>query len=333
MDPITRKEMFLAKAGGQSVRTPDPITREEMFLKKIAENGGGGGATSWNDLTHKPFGEEDAFEPIVLPDDIDYSVNYDFSAVMGEAAGTFVFYKVNHEINTNVSYENCILDYPYWGSHGNEYSFKKLEIAAIPAGCSLFEYLYWLVWFTEDNLEDNRYVHHGYLLAVDSENAYGIPVGVYVCVLVQDAQRNLPLTISKTIIHPIDPKYLPEPELLGEIVVNSENTTNDGSTTIDFNEELAGQMSALFDKVRNSNKPVVLNVIFADVVMRTQMSYMSSSQTLGVYENLSADVLMFPASGTYSRLLFRVDRLNTNEESGVVDLLAGGAEFTFRFYA
>lgn len=41
LTPITRKEMFLAKAAGQNVATPIPITREEMFLSKI---GGGGGA-------------------------------------------------------------------------------------------------------------------------------------------------------------------------------------------------------------------------------------------------------------------------------------------------
>ena len=35
LTPITRKEMFLAKAAGQNVKTPEPITREEMFLSKI----------------------------------------------------------------------------------------------------------------------------------------------------------------------------------------------------------------------------------------------------------------------------------------------------------
>lgn len=34
--PITRKELFLAKAGGQDVKTPEPITREELFLAKVA---------------------------------------------------------------------------------------------------------------------------------------------------------------------------------------------------------------------------------------------------------------------------------------------------------
>lgn len=48
IEPITRKEMFMAKASGQNVNTPKPITREEKFLERIAENGGK--ATSWKDL-------------------------------------------------------------------------------------------------------------------------------------------------------------------------------------------------------------------------------------------------------------------------------------------
>lgn len=42
--PITRKELFMAKAGGQDVKTPEPITREERFLDAIAKNGGGSGS-------------------------------------------------------------------------------------------------------------------------------------------------------------------------------------------------------------------------------------------------------------------------------------------------
>lgn len=44
MEPITRKEMFLAAASGESVEIPEPITREEMYLKKIAQSSGGGGS-------------------------------------------------------------------------------------------------------------------------------------------------------------------------------------------------------------------------------------------------------------------------------------------------
>lgn len=41
LTPITRKEMFLAKAAGQNVETPEPATREEMFLSKISGGSGG----------------------------------------------------------------------------------------------------------------------------------------------------------------------------------------------------------------------------------------------------------------------------------------------------
>lgn len=50
MDPITRKETFLAKAGGQDVTTPTPVTREEYFLNQIAKGGGHGGVLVVNDI-------------------------------------------------------------------------------------------------------------------------------------------------------------------------------------------------------------------------------------------------------------------------------------------
>lgn len=50
LTPITRKEMFLAKAAGMDVATPEPITREEMFLSKISGSGGGSGGTGGVEL-------------------------------------------------------------------------------------------------------------------------------------------------------------------------------------------------------------------------------------------------------------------------------------------
>lgn len=49
--PITRKELFLAKAGGQDVKTPEPITREERFLAAIAQGGGSGGGSGLPDAS------------------------------------------------------------------------------------------------------------------------------------------------------------------------------------------------------------------------------------------------------------------------------------------
>lgn len=45
LTPITRREVFLAKASGQEVETPTPVTREEVFLDEIAKGGGGGGSS------------------------------------------------------------------------------------------------------------------------------------------------------------------------------------------------------------------------------------------------------------------------------------------------
>lgn len=43
IEPITREEMFLAKLAGQDVSTPEPHTRKEMLLKAACDNAGGGG--------------------------------------------------------------------------------------------------------------------------------------------------------------------------------------------------------------------------------------------------------------------------------------------------
>ena len=51
MEPITREEMFLSDIAGESNFDLEPITRTEKFLDKIAKSGGGGGVSSWNDLS------------------------------------------------------------------------------------------------------------------------------------------------------------------------------------------------------------------------------------------------------------------------------------------
>ena len=75
MDLNEREKMFLNAAATGETTDLKPITRVERFLYKIAQNigsGGGGGVSSWNDLTDKPFGEEsvvyfeytDGYEPL-----------------------------------------------------------------------------------------------------------------------------------------------------------------------------------------------------------------------------------------------------------------------------
>lgn len=44
LNPITRKEIFMAKAAGEKVPDVTPVTREEIFLSRIAGGGSGGGS-------------------------------------------------------------------------------------------------------------------------------------------------------------------------------------------------------------------------------------------------------------------------------------------------
>lgn len=57
LTPVTRKEMFLAKASGQDVQTPEPITREEMFLNKIS-GGSLGNAVSATIIENGTYSKE-----------------------------------------------------------------------------------------------------------------------------------------------------------------------------------------------------------------------------------------------------------------------------------
>lgn len=43
--PESRRELFFAKAAGESVTVPTPESREELYLNAIASGGGGGGPT------------------------------------------------------------------------------------------------------------------------------------------------------------------------------------------------------------------------------------------------------------------------------------------------
>lgn len=66
LEPITRKELFLAKAAGMDVKTPEPITREEMFLNMITGGGGtpGGGSGVIEPLTITENGTYEAPEGV-----------------------------------------------------------------------------------------------------------------------------------------------------------------------------------------------------------------------------------------------------------------------------
>ena len=77
IEPVTRKEMFMAAAAGENVTAPTPVTREEYFLSKIAGSGGGGGGgvqPDWNQndsaaadyVRNRPFYTGDPVETVLV---------------------------------------------------------------------------------------------------------------------------------------------------------------------------------------------------------------------------------------------------------------------------
>ena len=69
LTPITRKEMFLAKAAGMDIETPEPITREEMFLSKIGGSGGGSAV-----LTELVVTENGVYDEPVIGGDLEHII-------------------------------------------------------------------------------------------------------------------------------------------------------------------------------------------------------------------------------------------------------------------
>ena len=86
MKPITRKEKLIA---GEELT---PITRKEMFLKKY------GGASSWNDLTDKPFGE--SIEIVNEPLNITWDGNTEGLESI-DAGGGVNFYMISDVVLTD----------------------------------------------------------------------------------------------------------------------------------------------------------------------------------------------------------------------------------------
>ena len=114
LTPITRKEMYLAKAVGQSVPELTPITREEKFLQmivdKLKEGGASpedieqavedylkenppsvGGVSSWNDIPDKPFTPgvaytvvQPAIKPAYFSEGGYFTLNTTFDVIDGE---------------------------------------------------------------------------------------------------------------------------------------------------------------------------------------------------------------------------------------------------------
>ena len=138
LEPITRKEYFLAKAAGMDVETPEPITREEMFLSMISGGGtGGSGGADWNAkegepgyVENRPFWKET--EKVQTMSDLEMPLvvtTADVSGAIG-AQGQFGVANdtKNYVVFDGVEYE-CE---PYYVSEFGGWAIGSMDLADYP---------------------------------------------------------------------------------------------------------------------------------------------------------------------------------------------------------
>ena len=174
----------------------------ELYEKKQAElqeEKPSGGVTSWNDLQDKPFGEEQAFEPIVLPDMIDKSVSFDARDIFGISDNAMLFYKVNCLPAPFEAYDGATIT-----CQDSDLYYAKVDVfnAGTFDGVGVFvastmaeDYEGTITDYTID-----------YIAVVTEENPFGMPSGVYAF---RKTNISAKITIAKRTIKPLDEKYLP----------------------------------------------------------------------------------------------------------------------------
>ena len=120
LEPITRKEMFLAKAAGMDIKTPEPITREEMFISMISGGGTGGSGPVIESLTVTENGTYN------VPEGVD---GYNPVTVEVASVGGDIDALIDGSITEITSYVETIRACAFYGSSADQ---VKLKVANFP---------------------------------------------------------------------------------------------------------------------------------------------------------------------------------------------------------
>lgn len=131
LTPVTADQMYLAKMAGMDVEIPQPVTVDQMFMQKIIENGGSGGASSWNDLKDKPFYEETVEEVVLPKSEIDFTKSTTVTAHEGEnghIATPFVLGEHYTVVYDEMEYDCTFYAVGGGGYIGNSYLFDTNSI-------------------------------------------------------------------------------------------------------------------------------------------------------------------------------------------------------------
>lgn len=161
--------------------------------------------SSWNDLTDKPFGEVDAFEPIVWDGDTEGRESVDLSDAFGAPPGSAVFYRIADTEATLEEYIEMSVACTYDGKTeaGEVRHYQSDDVTATVA---LFDYYASIIiddWGTHEDFAG------GYIMVV-SDETNGIAAGVFCWQNPQAGYTPHRIEIFNKSVRPIDPKYLPD---------------------------------------------------------------------------------------------------------------------------
>lgn len=224
------------------------LSLAKKYTDEKLEKAGTGGASSWNDLTDKPFGEEKAFEPIVWDGNTDGLENHSFTISENGATVTAGIYKVS---DIFISYDNISLgticsDRMYTNTNGeisdntSESTFEERKYDYSKEGDG------WL--FDPGNggqiimsdgtyvfMQDTPYeatVSRGLWFQKSESRADGMEYLVYATAMRPDP--------NASVIKTLDEKYLPEYLQPSEFYSKSEIDAIMGSYITDINTLIGG---------------------------------------------------------------------------------------------
>lgn len=247
IEAITREEVLLQSIAEGKEATLEPKTRLEWWLKKIAENGGSGGVSSWNDLTDKPFYKEET----------GFNIEWDGDTTGKIVLGDGAIVKVSDLVPSDEEAKNGTITFI---ADGEEQTIKVSEIK--PFGDDNFLSLELVTIVKKDNYTSDIWGCTFPEKGVYFINAEGVCTTSF--------------SSKSTVIKTLDKEYIPS---VAEQLSNGDATnvlTWDGNTT---GKEVVGsdvQFVKMFDEfisienLLGGNLTFIQNGVSTDVAMSSE---------------------------------------------------------------
>lgn len=194
IEPITRKEMFMASAAGESVSTPTPVTREEYFLSKIG--GGGGGCGTQSDLSQTDITQPDYVKGVIRQDSLPEGYPYKNNRTIIEWDGNTEGHTMlgNYFCKVYDTALDSLAGYKLtFNSAGTKLDFTLGEASPYDSGTYIYR-----INFAGENIDA--------VLVVPADNKDNFEPGIY---FFRVGDGYYPCKLSSETIHPMATEFMP----------------------------------------------------------------------------------------------------------------------------